>query len=110
MRPQPAVGVSAGTGEREQAGQVRQHAGDEGEALGRDAAAPVGVVEQILARALAAGNAPQAEVDVRAAAGLIQKRLGREGGDHAVRARDATHRLAHLERVVGGMQRGGVGD
>jgi hypothetical protein len=46
---------------------------------------------------------------MRTAAGAIRKRLGHEGGDHAVFVRNLAYRHLHEREIIRGLQRIGIG-
>ena len=50
------------------------------------------------------------DVEMRAAAGAVGKRLRHEAADHAVLAGDLAHRHLHQREVVGRGQRIGIGE
>src|SRR5258707_9804247 len=110
MRQQAPVGVRAGEGDGDERRQMGEHAADELVAERTDAPTPTGVVQPVAAGARRVWRAPEAEVDVRAAARLIQERLGGERRQHAMLPRDAAYRLAHAYDVVRGAQRLFVAD
>src|SRR5258708_4490733 len=110
MRQQPPVRVGAGAGDGDERRQMGEHAADELVAERTDAPTPAGVVQPVAAGVRRVWRAPEAEVDVRAAARLIQERLGGERGQYAMPPRDAAHCLAHAYDVVRGPQRLFVAD
>ena len=68
------------------------------------------LVARIVHGVLAPGFVPQAEVDVRAVAGLVGPGLGRERRVKAVVVGHVAHGLAVVDLVVGGAQRVGMAD
>ena len=85
-----------------------QHAADEVEAHPAHTAAPLGVEQQVSAGAGRVGGAPEAAMDVRATASLIQEWLGGKRGESAVPEGHAAHGLAYQQRVICSAQGLGV--
>ena len=103
-RPEAQERDRAAADDAEQRRQLGQQAGQEGAGLGRHAVAVVAAAEQVVVAA------PQRQVQVRAVAEAVRRRLGRERHAQAQLARNGADHVAHQHDAVGRGDRPGAAD
>jgi hypothetical protein len=73
---------------------------DEMEPQLAQAAASLGIKQQVISSLGRTGRAPEAAMDMRATASLIQEGLGSKRGNHAMLEGNPAHGLAHQQCVI----------
>src|SRR6266516_5067760 len=99
---QALIRVRTAAGEGDKRADVPQDASDEISAQLTQSSTLADGVEEILGWTLALFGSPQAQVDMRSTACLIQEWFGRKRSVETKRTRDPAYRLAHQADIIGG--------
>src|SRR5579884_3827792 len=108
VRLQAVVGIGAAAGDGDQGANMAENAADKVPTGIAQTTALAGIKEEILSSFLAALGAPQAHMDVRTAASLIEERLGGKAGHEIEAACHTSNGFANKADVIGSAQYVGV--